>query len=139
MPHRSVTSLRTMMTTTIPPSRTRLVRSIFDWSPIEEVALAVSLASAHESHVYVERISDRYRWSLIHRGGPYPLLRITARFLQVDHRAVFIGFRDVGDGCVALSDNPMAEPVPDHSAVLLLSVEHTVESMASRLKSVLAG
>ncbi len=31
-----------------------------------------------QTNVYVERLGDRYRWSLIHRGGPYPLLWITA-------------------------------------------------------------
>lgn len=40
--------------------------------------VAVSVATEFQTSVNVERLGDRYRWSLIHRGGPYPLLRITA-------------------------------------------------------------
>jgi len=107
-------------TMTPPPSRAQLLRGSFDWSPIEDVALAVSVASHDESEVYVERLGDRYRWSLVHRGGPYPLLRIAARFLQVDYQSIFIGFRDVGNGYSALSADPEAEPTPDAFSVLAL-------------------
>src|ERR1700683_4051237 len=112
MTRRSVTSRRTRMTTTTPPSKAQLLRSTFDWSPLEEIALAVFVASEDESEVYVERLGDQYRWSLVHRGGPYPLLRATARFLQVDYQSIFIGLREIGDGYSALSDNPQDEPVP---------------------------
>ena len=40
--------------------------------------VAVSVATEFQTNVYVERLGDRYRWSLIHRRGPCPLLRITA-------------------------------------------------------------
>lgn len=76
------------------------------------------MATEFETEVYVERLGDRYRWSLVHRGGPYPLLRITARFLQVDYQSIFIGFREVGDGYSALSDTPGDDRVPDASGVL---------------------
>src|ERR1700683_4767958 len=115
------------------PSRSRLIMSTRDWSPLEEVALAVSVATEDETKVYVERLSDRYRWSLIHRGGPYPLLRITARFLQVDYQSIFIGCREVGDGYSALSDDPQGERVPDSSGVLALDVDCTPSAIASRI------
>ncbi len=40
--------------------------------------VAVSVATEFQTNVYVVRLGDRYRWSLIHRGGPCSLLRITA-------------------------------------------------------------
>jgi hypothetical protein len=119
------------------PPRSRLIQSTRDWSPIEEVALAVSVATEHETEVYVERLGDRYRWSLIHRGGPYPLLRITARFLEVDYSSLFIGCRAVGDGYSALSDDPRGEPVPDSSGVLALEVESTPNAIASLISGLL--
>ncbi len=100
------------------PPRSRLIKSVRDWSPLEEVALAVSVATEYETEVYVERLGDRYRWSLVHRGGPYPLLRITARFLQVDYHSIFIACRDLGDGYSALCDTPEDDQVPDASRVL---------------------
>jgi hypothetical protein len=100
------------------PSRSQLILSTRDWSPLEEVALAVSVATGYETKLYVERLDGRYRWSLIHRGGPYPLLRITARFLEVDHHSIFIGFRGIDDGYSALSANPEGEQTPSASAIL---------------------
>jgi hypothetical protein len=128
------------MTTTTPRSRAQLLRSVFEWSAIEEVALAVSVASEDQSEVYVERLGDQYRWSLVHRGGPYPLLRIAANFLQVDHRTIFIGFRDVGDGYSALSDQPEAsnQPeavvAPDESAILQLLDVTSREAVKSLIR-----
>ncbi len=51
------------------------------------------MATEWEKRVYVERVSDEYeswRWSLQHKGGPYPLLRITARFLKADYANILI-------------------------------------------------
>jgi hypothetical protein len=98
--------------------RSQLILSTRDWSSLEEVAFAVSVATEYETTLYVERLDGRYRWSLIHQGGPYPLLRITARFLQVDHHSIFIGFRRVDDGYSALSDDPETESSPSESAIL---------------------
>ena len=99
-------------------SRSQLILSTREWSPLEEVALAVSVATEYETKLYAERLDGQYRWSLIHRGGPYPLLRITARFLEVDYHSIFIGFRGIDDGYSALSDNPEGEPTPSASAIL---------------------
>jgi hypothetical protein len=72
------------------------------------------MASNEVPSVYVERIgSDRYRWSLIHSGGCYPLMRVSARFLKVDYRTLLIGFRKVLDGYSALAKHPNLELVPD--------------------------
>ena len=113
-------------------ARSQLILSTRDWSPLEEVALAVSVATEYETKLYVERLDGRYRWSLIHQGGPYPLLRITARFLQVDHNSIFIGFRGIEDGYSALSENPGAEPSPSASAILTFAGP-TTQTDAERL------
>jgi hypothetical protein len=60
---------------------------------LEDIAEAISVASTVERRVYVERVSDElegWRWSLQHRGGTYPLLRITARFLKADYGKIVI-------------------------------------------------
>jgi hypothetical protein len=88
------------------PLRQRLFRSVFEPSPLESVAEAVSVATEDERRIYVERVGSRWRWSLTHPGGPYPLLRITARFLRVDHRRITVGFRTVGDGVCVLCPDP---------------------------------
>ncbi|MBA3653483.1 MAG: hypothetical protein H0W70_04745 [Actinobacteria bacterium] len=80
-------------------------------SSLEDVVAALTEASRAERIAYVERGVDGWRWSLAHKGGPYPLLRITARFLQVDHRRVMVPTRSLPNGyCVwgDIADNPGA-------------------------------
>ncbi len=72
--------------------RERLAQSMFVPSSLDEVAEAIALATEHEHLLYVERTDAGWRWSLAHKGGGYPLLRIYARFLQVDHHGLYIGF-----------------------------------------------
>ena len=93
------------------PARQRLLRSVFEASSLESVAEAVSAATEDEQRIYVERIGSRWRWSLTHRGGSYPLLRIAARFLRVDHNRIMMGFRTVGDDVCVLCADP-DDPVP---------------------------
>lgn len=88
---------------TCDPERVRLSRSWFRPTALEDVAQAISVATEWEKRIYVERVSDEYegwRWSLQHRGGPYPLLRITARFLKADYGEIIIGFDRRGDSFV---------------------------------------
>ncbi len=81
------------------PERQRFVRSVFRPSSLEEVAAAISVATIKFHDIYVERRGDQYRWSFATKGGPYPLLRITARFLLMDpYSLVGVGSRVVGDG-----------------------------------------
>ena len=78
------------------PYRARLLRSTFEISALSDVVEAISVATEVESRLYVERFSTGWRWSLVHAGGGYPLLRIAARFLDVDYHTIQIGFRTVG-------------------------------------------
>jgi hypothetical protein len=98
--------------------RSRLIKSTAEWSTIETVSLAVSVATEFQTKVYVERRGDRYRWSLIHRGGPYPLLRITAKYLQVDYHSIIVGCREVGDGWSGLMGNETESSEPYSWAIL---------------------
>lgn len=100
------------------PERERLTRSVFRPSSLEEVAEAVSVATEKFHDIYVERRGDQYRWSFATKGGPYPLLRITARFLEMDPCSlVGVGSRVVGNGwCVQIVDETDTEP--DARAVL---------------------
>jgi hypothetical protein len=98
----------------------RLTRSIFEPAPLEEVAEALFVASERESTVYVERFDGLYRWSLAHRGGAYPLLRVTANFLQMDYHVLAIGFRTVLNDWTVLGDGD-DEPAPDDAAIVPLA------------------
>jgi hypothetical protein len=121
------------------PPRQRLIRSALEPASLEEVAAAVAVAVAEgERDIYVERSRDHYRWSLCSRGGPYPLPRITARFLQVDYRLAFIGFYTVpGDWCILVKD-PSAWVEPDAWAVLSGPELASSRGPAASIKAALA-
>ena len=83
------------------------------------VAEAVSVATLKFHDIYVERRGDQYRWSLATKGGPYPLLRITARFLEMDpYSLAGVGSRVVGD------DGWCANRPDRHGAGRMGSVSH---------------
>jgi hypothetical protein len=82
------------------------IESTRTWSSVEVVAEAIALASKSIGLVYVERLGDDlFRWSPAHKGGAYPLTRIVAKFLEVDYKRIYIGFRTV-DGAAVLCDDP---------------------------------
>jgi len=114
------------------PERERLCRSVFQPSPLEEVAEAVSAATEKFKDIYVERRGEQYRWSFATKGGPYPLLRITARFLLMDpYSLVGVGSRVVGDGWgvqIVESDTE-----PDAWAVLTFDGAVAAEQVALRV------
>lgn len=70
---------------------------------------AVEEASSLGQLIYVERIEDRWRWSLAHPGGPYPLLRIAAEFLIVDYHRLMVGTRAIAKG-ISVLGNPDETP-----------------------------
>ena len=119
------------------PPRSQLILSVRDWSSLEEVALAASVATEYETKLYVERRDDRYRWSLIHRGGPYPLLRITARFLEVDYHSIFVGCREINDGYSALSESSYEESAPDASAILTVECQTSKDALRLLIREAL--
>lgn len=90
-----------------------LTRTIREWSPLADVAAAVATASRHERTVYVERKGDRWRWSLAHEGGPYPLLRVTARYLGLDYQSLLVRARAVRGGWSVLDIGAAERTRPD--------------------------
>ena len=98
--------------------RPRLLRGTIEPSSLAEVAEAVSVASQDERRVYVERLGRKWRWSLTHPGGAYPLIRIAARFLRVDHDSIIVPFRQVAEGVFILCEDPNNVTAPDEWVVL---------------------
>jgi hypothetical protein len=99
------------------PERHRLALSIFEPSSLHKVAGAVAAATEDEKQVYVERVGDAWRWSLIHPEGPDPLLRTTARFLRTDYRHLSLGCRTVAEGIYVLCEDTLGAN-PDAWAIL---------------------
>ena len=110
-------------------ARVALIQSNRTWSPLDDVARAVSVASETERRIYVEQRSGLYRWSLAHAGGGYPLLRIAARFLGVDYHRIYVGFRTLPDGTAIICDDPGAVEEPHEWA--LLDVPTAVDPVAA--------
>ncbi|MGO8826221.1 MAG: hypothetical protein ACLQU9_13410 [Acidimicrobiales bacterium] len=123
--------------TTPDPERDRLARSVFHPSSLEEVAEAVSAATEKFHDIYVERRGDQYRWSFATKGGPYPLLRITARFLRMDPYSLRgVGSRVVGDGwCAQIVDEDETGTEPYASVVLRFDERTTVDQVALRVRT----
>lgn len=67
-----------------------------EFGDLETVVAAIAVFGAQRSGtVYVERLGSRYRWSIAHRGGAYPLLREVAAFLGVPYHSLAVPFRTV--------------------------------------------
>jgi hypothetical protein len=99
----------------------RHLESTRRWSSLDEVAEAVAAArEAGSRQVYVEVRGDRFRWSTVGNEGGYPLLRVTARFLGVDHRRISVGFRTLDDGIAILCEDPGRVEAPDRWSLLAL-------------------
>jgi len=119
--------------------RVKMIQSSRTWSSLNEVAEAVAAASESQPMVYVERLGDAYRWSLATKGGGYPLLRITARFLDVDYTRIYVGFRTLLNGMAILCEDPSSVEIPDKWAVLKLSGKITSTAAAWRIRTTVGG
>ena len=76
-------------------------------SSIRDVAVAIAaFAKRSDAKVYIERRGDGYRWSPAHPGGPYPILREVARFLELDHHRLIVGCAAVDDLSVVAPEGP---------------------------------
>ncbi len=92
------------------PPRSARLRAIFEVSRLDDVADAVAVATEGERRVYVERVGGGWRWSLVHPGGSYPLLRITARFLGLDYTSIQVPFRTLDNGMCVVAPEPFLAP-----------------------------
>jgi hypothetical protein len=120
------------------PHRVRLFLCIFVPSSLDRVVEAVSVATADETRVYVERIGTAYRWSLTHPGGAYPLLRITARFLRIDYHCLVIGFRSITEGVSVVCGDPDSDKDPDEWAVLHFDGSTAPADVKARIEQALS-
>lgn len=119
------------------PERQRLIRSAFVSSPLAIVAEAISVASEQCRSVYIDRDAHGWRWSPATRGGPYPLLRITARFLRCDYFRIVVGCRSLDNGVCVLKGAP-EEPRPNLSwAILDIDAPVPVEIAAEMIQAAL--
>ena len=116
-------------------SRAKLIQAAFEWSPLDVVAEAISEATEHERRVYAERLGDQFRWSFVHPGGGYPLLRITARYMGVDYHRIIVGFRTLENGLAILFDDRADETPPDRWAILNFQAKTAPDEVATRVKA----
>jgi|tagenome__1003787_1003787.scaffolds.fasta_scaffold20404930_2 hypothetical protein len=122
------------------PERKRLIRSVFERSRIDEVAEAISVASGEQKLLYVERVADGYRWGLVHAGGLYPVLRITARFLRMSHDCLIVGRRALEDTGLSLLCKDIHNPEPPLEwALLELEAPLTADEAAELIRRGVGG
>ena len=118
--------------------RAALARSIMEISSLRKVASAVAAATEHERRIYVERTARGWRWSPVHPGGAYPLLRITARFLKMDYHRLLIPFRTLDDGNTIVCRNPEQPPRPKAWALIDFDGPATPREVEIRIRQTLA-
>ncbi len=121
------------------PARLRFLEYSWRWSDIRDVAAAAAAAAEGPVHIYVERRGDRYRWSLAHPGGSYPLIRVTARFLEVDYHRIMVPFRTTADGFAIWCKDPDHPEEPDAWAVLRIEDRPSVDELVTRIMVALGG
>lgn len=84
--------------------RRKLADTMTGLSELDDVLEAMAaLGSRSFVKCYAERQGSRYRWSIAHRGGPYPLLREVARFLDLPHTSLLVGTTGV-EGWTVVAD-----------------------------------
>jgi len=116
--------------------RSRLADSIFGTCTAEEVAGQIALFGAPRFHkVYVERREDGYRWSIVHGGGPYPLLRELAQLLDIPYQSIVLPFATLDGWAYVLA--PDIEGEPDSCAFIESSADASVN--VERLLAATAG
>jgi len=94
------------------PHRLAFIDAMQHWSPLDDVVAAVVDAATDQRRVYVERLGDQYRWSIV-AGSGYPLHRTVAAYLGVDYKRIYIGFRTVDDDLCIVCEDPAKVEVPD--------------------------
>src|SRR3954469_25763258 len=90
--------------------RRLLADSMFSYCSLEQVAEQVSTSGAGFARIYVERLGSGYRWSLMHRGGPYPLLREVAQLLDVSYHSMILPYGSVDGWTIVLTRELEREP-----------------------------
>jgi len=114
----------------------QLPESMRRGADLATVAQAIADATALPGPIYVERRADRYRWSPTHRGGPYPLLRETAKLLGIDYHFLILPCALLPGTQLTIVAEPGFEP-PDAWVLLERSPASDAQSVAHRIRSAL--
>ena len=123
--------------------RRLLADSMFSYCSLEQVAEQISAFGTRFNRIYVERRGSGYRWSLIHRGGPYPLLREVAQLLDVSYHSLILPYRPVDTWTIVLTPElersrtrgAFIEPASDASVNVQRILEATPPVRSHRDKS----
>ncbi len=120
--------------TEFPSDLTERSRTLRHWSPLGDVAVAIEGAVASfELCVWVGRRGAEFRWSPATRGGPYPLLRMVARYLELDHYRLAVTGVEALDGWTIVE----GDESPDAEAIVVVpggaSIGEIEQLLAGRL------
>lgn len=77
-------------------------------SPLADVTASISDATSRaDLTVWIGCRNGEYRWSPATRGGPYPLQRLLARYLNLDHERLMLTAIEVAPGwSIVQGDGP---------------------------------
>jgi hypothetical protein len=117
-----------------------LPASIRRGARLDAVVRAVAAASGMTRLIYVERRGSLFRWSPAHRGGPYPLLRETAKVLGADHHALILPFRALGATGLTFIPNERSQTARELESWAVLEFESAQppEVVRRRIRAALA-
>lgn len=80
----------------LPEELERRLEGITSYADLNKVVSSIAQFGRDLSApVYVERRGVMYRWSIVHRGGPYPLQRELARLFGISHDRLLVPFATV--------------------------------------------
>lgn len=89
--------------------------------------------ASFELRVWVGRRGAEFRWSPATRGGPYPLLRMVARYLELDYHRLAVTGVEALDGWTIVE----GDESPDTEAIIAVpsgaSIGEIKELLAERL------
>ena len=96
--------------------------------PLDELAAYVAGVSLGQRIVYVDRRAEGYTWSFVHGGGPYPLLREVAQFIDYPYTKLVLGGRAVGDRRCGLIGADNDDKPDDHVVAIGPSDDEPAEA-----------
>ncbi len=94
--------------------RQKLARTMAEPSELDDVIEAIAaFAKVSNCKVQIEQYGSplrQFRWAIVHGGGPYPLLREVARFLEVDHHSILVQAKAVDGQSIVAPAQPIGLP-----------------------------
>ncbi len=107
-------------------------RTIVVAGPLPDAAAAIALhVSLGGRDAWVARIGDHYRWSPTTQGGPTPLIRQVARFLDCRPHEITVGFDTVQGWCIVADPDA---PTPVDRAAVFADLEGDAASIEALIE-----